>query len=108
MVGKVDRIPYPVEDPGSWAPQASAREPSFLSFNKVQGCEKEKKRCQVGLCRDKSLAQPLLAKKTGSLVWSWSWNLQIRNVYQMAIFTISVPLGRRSPLVDPATTPPSQ
>lgn len=107
MVGKVDRIPYPVEDPGSWAPQASAGE-SRAEFPVLQQkfkVAKKRKRCQVGLCRDRSLAQPLLAKKTGSLVWSWSWNLQIRSGYQMAIFPISVPLGRRSPLVDPATTP---
>lgn len=35
---------------------------------KVQGCEKKRRRYQVGLCRDKSLAQPLLAKKTDSVV----------------------------------------
>lgn len=108
MVGKVDRIPYPVEDPGSWAQQASAREPSFLSFNKSSRLRKKREDgAKLDFAETRVSPSPFSQRRrTVWSVWSWSWNLQIRSGHQMAIFQISVPLGRRSPLVDPATTLP--
>lgn len=69
MVGKVDRIPYPVEDPGSWAPQASAREPSFLSFNKNSRLRKKRKN-GAKLDFAETRVSPSLFSQRKQAVWS--------------------------------------